>query len=194
MTDWLDTYETLVLDATYQPMYRTPWWDAVNLVVKGLVYVIEEHERVIRSPSMEMHIPSVVVFTKPKSTEQRSVKFSREGIYLRDNGTCQYCGAHVARDEMTYEHVIPRSRGGKTNWENIVVACVDCNQRKGDHTPIEAHMRLRRPPFKPEKVVGAVRWGLKYHDNMPETWKSYLYFDQETASEAYWNAELEEDD
>ncbi|HZS39004.1 MAG TPA: HNH endonuclease, partial [Polyangia bacterium] len=105
-------------------------------------------------------------------------------VYARDRGRCQYCGTRVRRDEFTYEHVIPRVLGGRTSWENVVVACVACNQRKAGRTPEQARMRLLSTPVKPKRLPDLPR-EIRYSDEMPESWKSWLQ------SAVYWDGELE---
>jgi len=111
---------------------------------------------------------------------KRPAKFSRQNIYARDKYKCQYCGQRFSSEELTYDHVIPRSRGGKTEWENIVTCCVDCNRRKGGRTPAEAGMKLIRKPVKPTWIP-ALRITIGFRE-VPQSWRDYLY----------WNVELVE--
>lgn len=128
--------ETLVLNAGYQPVARITWQRAITLLFLGKVEVIDEYEdRTIRSVSFEVKMPSVVRFLRMLTRRKPVVRFSRENVFARDQGQCQYCGTRLTRAESTYDHVVPRSQGGRTNWENIVIACVPCNQRKGGRTP-----------------------------------------------------------
>src|SRR5262249_37242294 len=124
--------ETLVLTASYEPVARVSWKRAVTLLFDGKVEVIEEYEdRFIRSVTLESKMPSVIRFLRVVRTRKKTPKFSRENVYARDNGRCQYCAKKVARSEATYDHVVLRALGGKTTWENVVICCVPCNQKKG---------------------------------------------------------------
>jgi 5-methylcytosine-specific restriction endonuclease McrA len=114
------------------------------------------------------------------------VRFSRLNIYARDRNTCQYCSRRPQRAELNLDHVIPRSRGGMTSWENVVCSCVPCNLRKGGRTPEEAHMKLHRLPARPRWTPffrGPPKAGAFYSQ-----WLPFL----NTADMAYWNVELDE--
>src|SRR4051812_11836 len=110
--------ETLVLSASYEPVARVSWQRAISLVFGGKVEVVEEYEdREVRSITFAIKMPSVVRFLKSVRGRKRAVKFSRENVYARDLGKCQYCNGKVQRHESTYDHVVPRAQGGKTQWE-----------------------------------------------------------------------------
>lgn len=180
--------ETLVLNATYQPVARVPWQRAITLLFLGKVEVVEEYEdRTIRAITFEIKMPSVVRFFRGLSRRKPVVRFSRENVYARDHGRCQYCRRKVARSEATYDHVVPRSQGGKTNWENIVIACVPCNQAKGGRTPEQAHMVLDTTPVKPKKLPESVRLTFSFQKGMPPSWKTWL------RDLTYWHGSLDED-
>lgn len=177
--------ETLVLSPGYEPVARVHWQRAVSLLFMGKVEVVEEYEdKEIRSVTFSIKMPSVVRFIQAMRGRKRAVKFSRENVYTRDSGKCQYCALKVPRHEATYDHVVPRAQGGKTTWENIVICCMPCNQRKGHRTPIEAGMKLLSTPVKPKKLPD-VRFTIAWKTGMPESWKSWV------RSFTYWNAELE---
>lgn len=180
--------ETLVLDVAYRPHSRIPWQEAIiKVLVDRTVEVVENYpDRYINTVSWKIEMPSVVRLVMPVKKE-KAIKFSRHGIYARDKGKCQYCGNRVSKKEMQYEHVIPRAQGGKTCWENIVVACMSCNQRKAGRTPAQAGMRLLSTPVKPKRLPDMGDYGMTYNQGMPEAWKTYL------RSHAYWNVALEED-
>lgn len=108
-----------------------------------------EEARWIRTPSMKIAVPEVIVLKKYGERPPRKVTFNRPNLVKRDENTCQYCGVHLREREATIEHILPRSRGGPTSWENCVAACEDCNSRKADQTPREAGMKLRSVPAKP---------------------------------------------
>jgi 5-methylcytosine-specific restriction endonuclease McrA len=180
--------ETLVLNATYQPVARIPWQRAITLLFLGKVEVIEEYEdKTIRSVSFEVKMPSVIRFFRLLKRRKPVIRFSRENVYARDQGCCQYCGQKVTRAEATYDHVLPRSQGGGTNWENIVIACVPCNQVKGGRTPQQARMKLKSVPVKPTKLPDMLRLTFSWNKGMPDTWKNWL------RDLTYWHGSLEED-
>ena len=117
--------ETLVLSTWYEPVARISWRRAVTLLFAGKVEVIDEYaDREIRSISFSIKMPSVVRFLRALRGRKQGVKFSRENVYLRDGGRCQYCERKVQRSEATYDHVVPRAQGGKTSWDNVVIACL----------------------------------------------------------------------
>jgi 5-methylcytosine-specific restriction endonuclease McrA len=186
--------DVLVLSKTWEPYDRVSWERAFVLLCGGddgkkKVEVIEFDERTVRSGSLrEWKVPSVIRFVGAMTPEIRSVKFSRENIYARDKGQCQYCGTRVKVSEFEYEHVIPRAQGGKTTWENIVVACTSCNQRKGGRTPLQAGLQLRSIPRRPDKSFARRRLTLGWREGMPESWRSYM------RDVTYWRGELESDD
>ncbi|MEO1725173.1 MAG: HNH endonuclease, partial [Pseudomonadota bacterium] len=147
----LRDHPALVLNADYRPLSYFPlslwpWQEAIKAVFLDRVAIVAEYDFEVRSPSVAIRLPSVVVlrdYVKPA----RYPAFTRFNLFLRDEFTCQYCGA---KGEMTFDHVIPRSRGGKTTWENVVAACSRCNLKKADHTLKEAGMRLARPAYRPD--------------------------------------------
>jgi len=180
--------ETLVLSNGFEPVARVSWKRAITLLFEGKVEVVEEYEdRFVRSVTVELKMPSVVRFLRSIRRRKPQVKFSRENVYARDKRSCQYCGRAVARHEATYDHVVPRSRGGKTGWENIVIACVRCNQDKGGRTPAEAGMRLRTTPIKPTSLPDTMRFVFGWEKGMPTSWRAWL------RDFSYWNGELESD-
>lgn len=186
---------TLVLDANYRPQRAIPWTQAITKVVADKkAEVIESYpEKYIRTTSWTYEMPSVIRLIIPVK-RQRAVKFSRHGIYARDNGRCQYCGMKFGRREWTYDHVIPRVQGGKTCWENIVCACHSCNQRKADKTPEQAGMRLLSKPVRPKKMPLGDEHGMMYQPGMPESWRAYLRDPENYVRDhVYWNVPLEED-
>jgi 5-methylcytosine-specific restriction endonuclease McrA len=180
--------DTLVLNATWQPVARIPWQRAITLLFLGKVELVEEYEdKTIRSVTFEVKMPSVVRFLRMLKQRKPLVRFSRENVYARDRGRCQYCGKKLTRPEATYDHVLPRSQGGGTHWENIVIACVPCNQRKGGRTPEQARMRLQSSPVKPAKLPEALRLTFAFQRGMPERWGAWL------RDVTYWHGSLEED-
>lgn len=186
--------DTLVLAHTYLPIGRVPWQRALTWVLTGRVQVLEEYEGwEVHSAYEVFPVPSVVRFVRAvKDVYQkvfgRGVKFNRKNVWLRDRGCCQYCGIKVPLSEFTFDHVLPRKEGGGTRWENIVVACQSCNQKKRDRTPQDAKMKLLTTPVRPKSLPGS-RFPPSMHEggNMPESWKDYI------GSYLYWNQPLIED-
>lgn len=180
--------QTLLLAADYRPLQVVSWERAFVLLFEGKIEIVEEYEdKVIRTVSLTLKVPSVARFLKRLVNTKRAIKFSRQNVFARDRGNCQYCGNKVRRERATYDHVLPRSQGGHTRWENIVISCVDCNQRKRDRTPEKAGMRLRTQPIKPKSLPGQPSYMLTYRKGMPIQWAQYL---QDTV---YWYGELESD-
>ena len=128
----LEKCPALVLNADYRPLSYYPlsiwcWQDSIKSVFLDRVSIVSYYDRVIRSPSFSMKLPSVIAlksFVKPQSNPN----FTRFNVFLRDKFTCQYCGSNK---ELTFDHLLPRSKGGKTNWDNVVTACSSCNVQKG---------------------------------------------------------------
>ncbi len=179
--------ETLVLSAGYEPVARVHWQRAVALLFLGKVEVVEEYDdKEIRSITFTLKMPSVVRFLRAIRGRRKAVKFSRQNVYARDGARCQYCHVKVARHEATYDHVVPRAHGGKTTWENIVIACMRCNQKKGGRTPAQANMKLRTLPVRPKKLPEVLSLTFSFQPGMPDSWRAWL------RDVAYWNTELEE--
>ena len=173
-------HPALVLNAdwrplSYYPLSLWPWQETVKAVFLDRVDIVAEYEAEVRSPSRAIRIPSVVVlrdFVAP----QKQVAFTRFNLFLRDEFCCQYCGA---RGDLTFDHVVPRARGGRTSWENVVAACGPCNLRKGARTLRQAGMALRRPPRRPgaEELRNI---GRKFPPNhLHDSWLDFLYWDAE---------------
>ena len=170
----------LVLNADFQPLSYFPlslwcWQDVVKAVFLERVDIIAEYDVEVHSPSLAMRLPSVIAlrdYIKPALYPS----FTRFNLFLRDAFTCQYCGA---LGEMTFDHVMPRCRGGRTTWENVVAACPSCNLRKGDKTVKASGLHLARKPFKPT-AMQLQNTGRKYPPNfLHESWIDYLYWDAE---------------
>jgi 5-methylcytosine-specific restriction endonuclease McrA len=191
----------LVLNRRWDPIQTTSVKDAIGLVAKGSAFVIDpatfdRHdlvswgevskamkavgESLIRSQHLAIGPPEVVVLTAYEGRGERSVVFSRKNIFKRDRYTCQYCGKQPGPEELTIDHVMPRSRGGTSTWENCLLACVECNKRKADKTPEEAKMPPRKAPKKPSwKTLSQV-----HPKARRESWEQFL-------GRAYWEVELE---
>jgi 5-methylcytosine-specific restriction endonuclease McrA len=156
----------LVLNRNWQPVTFLPVQTAIVNVMRDMASILDpvdyllltfeewvamkpETDRWIRTPSQSIPAPEVVVLKKYGERPPRKVVFNRPNLARRDEFTCQYCGAELGERDLTIEHVLPRSRGGPTSWENCVAACEDCNARKADRTPREAGMKLRSTPVRP---------------------------------------------
>jgi 5-methylcytosine-specific restriction endonuclease McrA len=148
------------------------WQRAVTLLYLGKVEVVEEYDDVLRSITVSIKTPAVVRLTKSRASTKQVVRFSRVNVYTRDAFRCQYCGEKKAMDELNYDHVVPRARGGQTVWENIVTSCYGCNDRKGSRTLEEAGMKLLRTPVKPKSlpITPAFRFELA---GLPPVWQPY---------------------
>ena len=140
----------------------------------------DENDDWVRTPTVEIQAPRVVRLLEYDKVPRQAVKFNRRNIFARDNNQCQYCGRKFIMSELSLDHVVPRSQGGGTSWENIVCACVECNVRKGGRTPRQANLTLIRKPEKPKRspMLNMKLSQKKYH-----TWQSFL-------DSAYWSVEL----
>ncbi|MFZ5670840.1 MAG: HNH endonuclease [Pseudomonadota bacterium] len=173
-------WPALVLNAdfrplSYYPLSLWPWQEVIKAVFLDRVDVISTYDKVVHSPSFQMRLPSVVSL-KAYVAQDRPPAFTRFNLFLRDSFSCQYCGAH---GELTFDHVIPRSRGGRTTWENIVTACARCNLTKGGRTPREAHMHPHRHPRRPSMHELQDRGRRFPPGYLHESWLDYLYWDIE---------------
>ena len=192
---------TLVLNRRWTPIRTAPVQEAIGLVAKGTAMIIEPDsfeahdllswndvsrvrarlgEGLIRSPRLALVPPEVILLTTYEGEGGRAVVFSRKNLFKRDRYTCQYCGIQPGPEELTVDHVVPRSRGGTSTWENCVLACVECNKRKADRTPAQAGLKMRKTPRKPSwKALVQVP-----ARDRRESWDKFL-------SRAYWEIELE---
>jgi 5-methylcytosine-specific restriction endonuclease McrA len=190
----------LVLNRVYQPMHVTSVRRAVSLLYQGVARALDEefrlfdfeswsaiaaavNEEAIHTPSRAIRVPRVIVLVAHTHLPRQRVRFSRLNVYARDGSTCQYCGRRLPRSELNLDHVVPRSRGGSTQWENVVCSCVACNLRKGGRTPEEAGMHLLRLPARP-------RWTAVFRQAARRAiyreWRPFLGL----LDSAYWNVEL----
>jgi len=160
----------LVLNATYEPLSVVSVARALHLVMAQRAEVLETADAVLRSAQQVIPVPLVIrLLYYVRVPHNLPLPLSRKALLLRDNYTCQYCGAQPPRDQLTIDHVLPRSRGGRTEWENVVIACASCNRRKGNRTPEEAGMKLLRKPYRPRFWTMAL---LTMATN--EAWRKYL--------------------
>jgi 5-methylcytosine-specific restriction endonuclease McrA len=188
---------TLVLNRNWQPVN-------VATVARALVLLWNEAARVVDPESFQLYtwqdwsrrvprdgdayvqavrlrlrVPEVIVLANYNRLPSATVSFSRRNVFKRDHWTCQYCGIQPGGEELTIDHVVPRSQGGTSTWDNCVLSCIDCNKRKADRTPQEAGMKLRKRPVRPT-------WNPLYarHDMPIESWSKFM-------SETYWNVPLQ---
>lgn len=162
----------LVLNATYEPLSVVSVRRAIVLLLKEKAELLEAAEARLRAEGFSMPVPLVIrMVYYVRIPRHLSLPLSRRTVMARDQYTCQYCGATPGKAELTLDHVVPRSRGGKTVWENVVVACRVCNQRKGNRTPEEAGMTLIRKPKRPRYVAFAFLGEARSR----EVWSKYLY-------------------
>ena len=177
----VESTRTLLLTQGYEPIQIISWQRASTLVTLDKVDVVEEYDTLVRASSMVVQIPAVVRLRKAFRRHAKPVKFSRVNIYARDGYRCQYCGTKCAIDQLTYDHVIPRSRGGRTTWDNIVSCCYVCNANKANRTPAEARMTLRAAPTRPAWIPSVqIRVSTK---SIPDAWRDYVYWTGEIDSE-----------
>ena len=139
--------QVLLLNITYEPLKVINWKRAIIMLTLGKIEVIEEYNREIRSVSFAIKLPAVVRLLRFVKRPKTPVRFCRQNIYIRDDYKCQYCGGKRPPGELTWDHVLPRARGGKTEWENIVTCCIGCNRKKGGRIPSEASMSLINSAF-----------------------------------------------
>jgi 5-methylcytosine-specific restriction endonuclease McrA len=136
----------------------------------------------IHTVNFKLRVPEVIVLTFFNGAHRREIKFSRRNIFERDKNSCQYCGKQFKKIELTLDHVVPRSSGGRSTWENLVLACMPCNVRKGNRLPEDAGMPLIRKPRKP-------RWIPHSGENLTSvrrpSWQKFV-------DAAYWDVELKE--
>lgn len=176
----LEACPALVLNADYRPLSYYPlslwsWQEAVKSVFLDRVNILQVYERQVYSPSFTMNLPSVVAL-KNYVRPARYPAFTRFNLFLRDKFTCQYCGDN---SELTFDHVIPRSKGGVTKWDNVVAACAPCNLQKSNKLPEVAGMIPRQKPYRPT-VFQLHKNGRLFPPNyLHESWMDYLYWDTE---------------
>lgn len=160
LTPWMSPHEVI------------SWQRAIVLLYLGKVEVLAEYDERICAPSISLPTPSVVRLLRGRPRRKRNIRFSRANVLARDGHRCQYCGVARSARELNYDHVLPRMRGGKTCWENIVTSCYPCNTFKGSRTPEEAGMRLLCKPARPSHlphvpVVDADR-------DLPSGWRDFV--------------------
>ena len=176
----LEKCPALVLNADFRPLSYYPlslwcWQDSIKSVFLDRVSIVSYYERIIRSPSFSMKLPSVIAL-KSYIRPQRNPNFTRFNVFLRDKFSCQYCGD---KKELTFDHLLPRSKGGKTNWDNVVTACSSCNVQKGGRLLKFSGMTLNQKPYQPT-TEDLHKNGKNFPPNfLHKSWMDYLYWDVE---------------
>ncbi len=177
----LDACPALLLNAdfrplSYYPLSVWPWYETVKAVFLERVHILSEYDRVVRSPSAEIRLPSVVALKRFIPLTKRPA-FTRFNVFLRDRFSCQYCGDRLPSHHLTFDHVVPRSRGGRTTWENVVTACADCNLSKGSRLARETGLRPMYAPRMPT-TYELRESGRGFPPNfLHQSWRDFLYWD-----------------
>ena len=164
----------LVLNATFEPINVTAVRRALVLMLKGVAQAEELHQNEVHSATHVHRVPSVIRVLAYRHIPQQTRALSRKNILLRDRNTCQFCGSVFPAAELTLDHVVPRSRGGSSSWENLVACCYQCNNRKGDRTPEEAGIQLARRP-RPFTLYTS-RQLMRLIGPRDEKWRKYLFY------------------
>lgn len=152
------------IDTQYQTY---DWFQLLGL--EKLTELPEDNFYFLHTVSQMVPVPRVIVLSEFDKMPQKGVRFSRGHVFIRDQFTCQYCLQEFPRQKLNLDHVMPRSRGGKTSWENVVTSCHACNRRKADRTPSEANMPLSRKPQRPQ-----ASWGLIQRKHLDQSWRAFL--------------------
>ena len=179
----LESCPALVLNADYRPLSYFPlsvwgWQDAVKAAFLDRVTILSEYDRAIRSPSTAIQLPSVVALKRYRPLARRPA-FTRFNVFLRDSFSCQYCATPFPVEDLTFDHLVPRSRGGRTTWDNVVTACSACNLAKSNRLPRECGMRPARKP-RPPSAYDLHQAGRRFPPRyLHESWGDYLYWDSE---------------
>lgn len=168
--------KTLVLNATYEPMKVVSWERAIHLYFQNKVDILESYDRMIGSVSISIPVPSVVRIKKYIDFQKthKIVKFCRKNVFVRDRYQCQYCGYIGRPEELTFDHVVPLSRGGPTTFDNIVTSCIPCNTKKANKMPDQAGMVLARKLHRPSWPL-SVMLAVSLFKNRPKVWEPYLF-------------------
>ena len=175
-----DGCPALVLNAdytplSYYPLSVWPWQTAIKAVFLDRVDIVANYDREVHSPNATMRLPSVIALKQYVRPSEHPA-FTRFNLFLRDRFQCQYCGTGK---DLTFDHVVPRSQGGRTTWENVATACAPCNLKKGGRTPRQAKMQLNLSPIRP------TNWHLQEHGRafppnyLHQSWHDWLYWDTE---------------
>ncbi len=160
----------LVLNASYEPVNICSARRAMKLICKGAAVVEVPSTHTVHTSQLDIQLPSVIRLRKYRRVPRFTRSVYRKGVILRDQGTCQYCARTLPGKDLTMDHVIPRSRGGASTWENLVACCFPCNNRKADRTPSEAGMTLIH---QPRRIGIHAKHRLLAGDNA--VWDQYLF-------------------
>ena len=163
--------KVLVLNQSYEPLMVINAKRAIVLVIKDKVEMIEKYRESIRSVRTNFDLPSVIRLNFYVHLKYKDIILTRRNLLKRDDHKCQYCGK--PKKPLTIDHVIPRNRGGKDTWENLVAACTKCNTKKGDFLLKNIDMKLLKKPRKPSKIFHLQSYVNKKQDN----WKRYLFME-----------------
>lgn len=164
---------TLVLNQWYKPISIKSWEYAITAWFIGRCEMIEEYPDTAVHPKLSIGVPAVVRQVRSHKLRTRSVRFSKHNVYVRDDGQCQYCGTQLSKNRVAFDHVIPRTNGGDTTWENLVTSCRPCNWQKGAGTPEQAGLKLMQYPVRPRALpISRMTWS----DHMPELWRKWLLY------------------
>lgn len=164
--------DVLVLNATYEPLSVVSVKRAIVLLLKEKAELIETARAMLRAENFSIPRPLVIRLVYYVKIPRRvSLPVTRRGVLARDQYTCQYCGATPPRKDLTIDHIIPRSRGGKAIWENVTTACQKCNGRKGNRTPGEANMKLLSDPIRPRYIAIAALGNAEAR----QAWGKYMW-------------------
>ncbi len=164
---------SLLLNISYEPIRLISWTEAVRKWYLGTVEIVEEYNSPLRSQYQEMKIPAVVRLTRAYHNFVYRIPRDHYHIFARDCWRCQYCGERFPSTKLTLDHVIPRSRGGPNSWQNLVAACMACNQAKGSRTPEEAEMPLLARPVKPQWLPWVLVQAIQA-DEVPQQWAKWI--------------------
>ncbi len=173
----------LVLNADFRPLSYFPlsiwcWQDTIKAVFLDRVNIVSEYEDEVHSPTLSIRLPSVIALKQYVPLSRRPA-FTRFNVFLRDHFLCQYCGYAPGTSELTFDHVIPKSRGGHTAWDNVVAACSECNLVKGNKMPRDCGMTPAAPPMEPTNYQLQTN-GRSFPPNyLHESWRDFLYWDSE---------------
>ena len=162
----MNTSPVIVLNADYSFLSTTSWQNAVCLLYEGKAETVEETEKIVRNfdKTVEIIVPVMIRVVKYiRKRFKQKVPYSKRNVFMRDNQTCQFCGTYIPDvNDCTVDHVTPKSKGGKSTFENCVTACKSCNHRKGDRLCSEAKMYLIRKPVRPTINEYIQYWTMKY--------------------------------
>lgn len=161
--------KVLLLNQNYEPLTIVSAKKAIILVYLEKVEIIEKRDRLVHSQYRALPLPSIIRLVCYVCVPKKKVELTRRNIIKRDNYRCQYCAS--TRGPLTVDHVVPKTRGGVDNWENLVCACVTCNNKKGNRTPEQAHMPLLRRPKRPTYLF----FIQNFLGSCEDTWKPYLF-------------------